>query len=70
MTCKRVESNLIIQGKTYYNIANFELDKDDIWEEKLNCIRANTIYYWVKNIGQEQKISNYSWELIDYQIIK
>lgn len=68
-----LDSTLLIQGKTYYNVAKFELDKDDIWEEKMNCTRANSVYYWAKDVGlikKEMKSCNYSWELIDYNIIK
>src|SRR5574343_49048 len=38
---------------------------------KLDCIRPNTKYYWVKNIGLIKKTMNrcnYSWDLIDYKI--
>ena len=72
-TYKGMDSTLIIQGKTYFNVAKFEIDKDDIWEEKLNCIRSNNIYYWAKDVGlvkKESKTCNYSWELIKYNIIK
>ena len=68
-----MDSTLTIQGKTYQNVAKFDIDKDDIWEEKLNCIRSNNIYYWAKDVGliKKQSIScNYSWELIEYNIIK
>ena len=68
-----LDSTLSIQGKTFYNVAKFELDKDDIWEEKLSCTRANSIYYWAKDVGlikKEMKSCNYSWELIEYNIVK
>jgi hypothetical protein len=68
-----MDSTLTIQGKTYQNVAKFDIDKDDIWEEKLNCIRSNNIYFWAKDVGliKKQSIScNYSWELIEYNIIK
>jgi hypothetical protein len=68
-----MDSTLTIQGKTYQNVAKFDIDKDDIWEEKLNCIRSNNIYYWAKDVGLIKKKSiscNYSWELIEYNIIK
>jgi len=72
-TYKGMDSTLIIQGKTYFNVAKFEIDKDDIWEEKLNCIRSNNIYYWAKDVGlvkKESKTCTYSWELIKYNIIQ
>ena len=68
-----MDSTLTIQGKTYQNVAKFDIDKDDIWEEKLNCIRSNNIYYWAKDVGLIKKQSmscSYSWELIEYNIIK
>ena len=68
-----MDSTLTIQGKTYQNVAKFDIDKDDIWEEKLNCIRSNNIYFWAKDVGLIKKQSmscSYSWELIEYNIIK
>ncbi len=71
--CRGVDSSIVVQGKTYFNVVRFELDKDDIWERKLNCIRSNNIYYWAKDVGlikKQMKTCNYSWELIDYKIYK
>lgn len=68
-----MDTTLTLQGKVYDKVAKFDVDIDDIWEEKLGCIRPNTIYYWAKNVGlvkKEMKRCNYSWELIDYNIIK
>lgn len=68
-----MDTTLTIQGKNYANVVRFEIDKDDIWERKLNCIRSNNIYYWAKDIGlikKEMKTCNMSWELIEYNIIK
>lgn len=66
-----IDSILIIQGKTYYNVAKFDIDKDDIWYNFASY--PNTIYYWAKDVGlikRWNKSDNYSWELIDYNIIK
>jgi hypothetical protein len=66
-----LDSTLSIQGKTYYNVAKFELDEDDIWYNNANY--PNTVYYWAKDVGlikRWNKTDNYSWELMQYNIIK
>lgn len=68
-----MDSTYALQGKTYYNVAKFDLDSDDIGEPKLSCEHAHTIYYWAKDVGlikKEVLTCNYNWELIDYNIIK
>ena len=70
---KGITPTLTLQGKNYTNVALFDVDKDDIWERKLSCIRSNNIYYWAKDVGlikKEMKTCNMSWELIEYNIIK
>ena len=72
-TCSSFVPTLTLQGKNYTNVALFDIDKDDIWERKLSCIRSNNIYYWAKDVGlikKEMKTCNMSWELIEYNIIK
>ena len=66
-----LDSNLSIQGKTYYNVAKFDIDQDDIWYNYANY--PNTVYYWAKDVGLVKRLNktdNYSWELIEYNIIK
>ncbi len=70
-TCKGMVNSMTIQGKTYSTVAKIDIDKDDIWEEKLNCIRAHDVYYWGKDVGlikKEMVSCGYSWELVDYKI--
>lgn len=72
-TCKGMDSSMLIQGKTFSNVIKFDVDKDDIWDDKLQCIRSNNIYYWAKDVGlikKEMKTCNSSWELIEYNIIR
>ncbi len=71
--CKGMDTTLIIQGKTYAKVVQFEINNDGIWERKLNCIRSTNTYYWAKDVGlikKEMKTCNMSWELIEYNIIK
>jgi hypothetical protein len=66
-----LDSTLIIQGKTYQNVAKFDIDQDDIWYNYANY--PNTVYYWAKDVGlikRWNKTDNYAWELIEYNIIK
>jgi len=70
-TCTNTDTSIIVNGKTYDHVVVFDVNIDEIWEEKLGCIRPNTKYYWVKNIGLIKKTMNrcnYSWDLIDYKI--
>ncbi|HEY1047063.1 MAG TPA: hypothetical protein VGF79_11530 [Bacteroidia bacterium] len=71
-TCIHTDTSITIQGKTYDHVAVFEIDMDEIWEEKLNCIRPNSVYWWAKGVGlirRDMKRCDYSWELIEYNII-
>ena len=71
-TCTNTDTSLVVNGQTYDHVVVFDVNIDEIWEEKLACIRPNTKYYWVKNIGLIRKTMNrcnYSWDLIDYKII-
>ena len=70
-TCTNIDTSIIVNGQTYDHVVVFDINIDEIWEEKLGCIRPNTKYYWVKNIGLIKKTMNrcnYSWDLIDYKI--
>ncbi len=70
-TCTNTDTSIIVNGQTYDHVIVFDINMDEIWEEKLGCIRPNTKYYWVKNIGLIKKTMNrcnYSWDLIDYKI--
>jgi len=65
-----IDSTLIIQGKTYYSVAKFEIDFDYTWDD-INY--TGGIFYWAKDVGiikHTHKVGNYSWELIDFRIIK
>ncbi len=69
--CSNSDTTININSKNYTNVKVFTIDMDFIWEPKLNCIRPNTYYYWVKDIGLVKKLMktcNYSWDLIDYKI--
>ena len=71
-TCTNIDTSIVVNGQTYDHVVVFDVNIDEIWEEKLGCIRPNTKYYWVKNIGLIRKTMNrcnYSWDLIDYKII-
>jgi hypothetical protein len=65
-----LDSTLIIQGKTYYSVAKFDIDFDYTWDD-INY--TGGVFYWAKDVGiikHTHKVGNYSWELIDYNIIK
>ncbi len=67
-----MDTTLLIQGKTYFNVAKFELDMDELSEKDCQYIPI-TRYYWAKDVGLIKKMvknCNYSWELIEHQIIK
>lgn len=71
-TCTNTDTSLVVNGQNYDHVVVFDINMDEIWEEKLGCIRPNSKYYWVKNIGLIRKTMNrcnYSWDLIDYKII-
>lgn len=62
--------SLQVQGQWYYDVAEFELDRDYIWDER------RTKYYWAKHVGliKREKYMNFTdeyiegWELIDYDV--
>lgn len=71
--CVNVDTTITIGSKVYEHVVVFDIDIDAIWENKLGCIRPNSRYYWVKDIGlvkKEMNRCNYSWELIDYKILQ
>lgn len=70
-TCKGMDSSILLQGKTYSDVIKFDIDKDDIWYSTQTY--PNSIYYWAENVGlvkRQNKTENFSWELIEYNIIK
>ncbi|MBL7836845.1 MAG: hypothetical protein JNM67_04975 [Bacteroidetes bacterium] len=71
--CSNTDTTISIGSINYEKVKVFTIDMDFIWEPKLSCIRPNTYYYWVKDIGLVKKKMNrcnYSWELIDYKILQ
>jgi hypothetical protein len=74
--CKGMDSTMQLQGKTYFNVAKFEIDMDNIWYPNDHPVATrypNANFYWAKDVGlikRENKSENYSWELIDYYIVK
>ncbi len=70
-TCLGIDSSLSIQGKIYTNVAKFHIPIDEVWYTYANYPEA--VYYWGRDVGiiKRQNITeNFSWELIDYKIIK
>ncbi len=71
-----MDTILNIQNKIYNNIVKFKIIPDDIWypDDYLGPIKyPNAIYYWAKDVGlvkRENLTENFSWELIEYNIIK
>lgn len=71
-----MDTTLTLQGKVFDRVVKFELDMDDIWYDNNHPLPTrypNAVYYWAKNVGlikRENKSEKYSWELIDYNIIK
>ena len=71
-----VEEVINMQNKTFNKVAVFDIDSDDIWHHDTTSqiIRyPRTKYYWAQNVGlikRENVSENYSWELIDYNIVK
>lgn len=71
-TCQGMDNTMAIQGKTYTNVAKFDIDLDQIDEKNCQYIPVTT-YFWAKEVGLIKKTiknCNYSWELIEYNIIK
>ena len=66
-----IDTTLIIQGKSYTNVAIFELDLDGIWENSPPYTGSK--YYWAKGVGLVKRTAtnkNDNWELLRYKIIK
>lgn len=71
-TCVNVDTTIQINSSLFEHVVVFDINIDEIWEEKSGCIRPNTRYYWARNVGLIRKDMNrceYSWELIDYKIL-
>ncbi len=63
--------SLTLNNKTYYDVVKFDIDLDSQWENTPPY--KTSIYYWAKDVGlikKTSKLDNYSWELIEYNIIK
>ncbi len=72
LICKGTDTSMQVLGKIYYNVARFDIDLDGIAEKDCQYIPVTT-YYWSKDVGLIKKVindCNYSWELVDYNIIK
>jgi hypothetical protein len=72
-----MDSTLSIQDKTFHHVAKFEIDRDNLWYPRdftpIELKYPRAIYFWAKDVGlvkRENKNENYSWELIEYNIIK
>jgi len=71
-TCKGIDISMVIQGKIYTNVGKIDIDLDPVREKDCQKILITT-YYWAKDVGVIKKVinnCNFSWELIDYNIIK
>ncbi|HEY1047974.1 MAG TPA: hypothetical protein VGF79_16150 [Bacteroidia bacterium] len=69
--CANGDTVVVVQGKAYEHVAVFEVDVDEQWEEKFNCIRPKVKYYWAKGVGlirKEMITCGYSWDLVDYKL--
>lgn len=66
-----MDSLMIIQGKTYTNVAKFHTTIDGIWED---CPPYTaSMYYWAKGVGLIKRIAlnrSDNWELTEYNIIQ
>ena len=66
----QVHDSLQVQGQWYYDVAEFEVDIDYVWDNKI------TKYYWAKHVGliKREKYAHWTrefiegWELIDYEV--
>ncbi len=71
-----LDTVLVLNGHTYYKIARFELDMDDIWYSNTHPIATqypNCVYFWDDGVGlikMQNKSENYAWELVEYNIVK
>ena len=68
-----MDSTLTIQGKTYYNVAKFDIDSDGVWSKTYPYTTTGSKYYWAKDVGLVKRTATHrdeNWELIEYNIIK
>jgi hypothetical protein len=68
-----MDSTLTIQGKTYQNVAKFDIDIDGVWSKTYPYTTTGSKYYWAKDVGLVKKTATHrdeNWELIEYNIIK
>jgi hypothetical protein len=68
-----MDSTLTIQGKTYYNVAKFDIDSDGVWSKTYPYTTTGSKYYWAKDLGLVKRTATHrdeNWELIEYNIIK
>jgi hypothetical protein len=72
-TCTNTDTTIILNGKAHEHIAVFRVFLSGIDERKTNCLNPTILYYWEKDIGlikKDMTKCGYSWDLIDYNIIK
>ncbi len=68
-----MDSTLTIQGKTYHNVAKFDIDSDGVWSKTYPYTTTGSKYYWAKDVGLVKRTATHrdeNWELIEYNIIK
>ena len=68
-----MDSTLTIQGKTYQNVAKFDIDLDGVWSKTYPYTTTGSTYYWAKDVGLVKRTATHrdeNWELIEYNIIK
>jgi len=68
-----MDSTLTIQGKTYQNVAKFDIDSDGVWSKTYPYTTTGSKYYWAKDVGLVKRTATQrdeTWELIEYNIIK
>ena len=69
----QVHDSLQVQGQWYYDVAEFEVDRDYIYR---TLQTDHTKYYWAKHVGlikrslleEHSDLEVESWELIDYEV--
>ncbi len=68
----QLDSIMVLKGKPFQLVVQMDIDID-LLREKDCPDYSPTSYYWAKDVGlikKDVKRYNYSWELIDYKIIK
>ncbi len=66
-----MDSSLIIQGKTYFNVVKYSISLDPFWKDTPPF--TGSVYYWAKDVGLVKRVATSKpdvWELIDYKIVK